>query len=54
MSRHVSGVRGRLGGHAPRSRTRSIMVSTMRGNAVGNVVDGNVSFRLEMWVIIVG
>ena len=43
MTRSVCGARGRLSGHAPKSRTRSIMVSSMGGNDVGDVVDGNVA-----------
>ena len=42
MTRRVCGARGRLGGHAPKFETRSIMVSSMGGNVVGDVVDGNV------------
>ena len=45
--RHVRGAQGRLGGHPPKSRTRSIMVSSMGGNDVGDVVDGNVAFKTE-------
>ena len=45
MTRHVRVARGRLGGHAPKSGTRSIMVSSMGGNDVGDVVDVNVASK---------
>ena len=45
MTQRVRGARGRLRGHALKSRTRSIMVSSMRGNVVGDVVDGNVTSK---------
>ena len=45
MTRRVRGVRDRLGGHAPKSETRSIIVSSMRGNDGGDVVDGNVASK---------
>ena len=45
MTRSIRGARGRLSGHAPKSRTRSIMVSSMGGNDVGDVVDGNVASK---------
>ena len=45
-TRRVRGARGRLGGHVPKSGTRSIMVSSMRGNDVGDVVDGNMASKV--------
>ena len=45
MTRRVRGARGRLGGHAPKSRTRSIMVLSMGGNDASDVVDGNVASK---------
>ena len=45
MTRCVRGALGRLSGHAPKSGTRSIMVSFMGGNDVGDVVDGNVASK---------
>ena len=45
MTQRVRGARGRLGGHAPKSGTRSIKVSLMGGNATGDVVDGNVASK---------
>ena len=45
MTRCVHGARGCLSGHAPKSGTRLIMVSSMGGNAVGDVVDGNVASK---------
>ena len=39
-------MQGRLSGHVPKSVTRSIMVSSMRGNDVGDVVDGNVASKV--------
>ena len=42
MTRSVHGAQGHLGGHAPKSGARSIMVSSMGGNDVGDVVDGKV------------
>ena len=45
MTRRVRGAQGRLGGHAPKSRTRSIMVSSIGGGVVGDVVDGNVASK---------
>ena len=47
MTRRVHGARGHLGGHAPKSGARSIMVSSMGGNDVGDVVDGNVASKAE-------
>ena len=47
MTQHVRGARGRLGGHAPKSRTRLIMVSSMGNNDIGDVVDGNVASKAE-------
>ena len=44
-TRHVRGARGRLGGHAPKFGTRFIMVSSMGGNVVGDVVDSNVASK---------
>ena len=44
MTRRVPGARGRLGGHTLKSGTRSIMVSSMGGNDVGDV-DGNVASK---------
>ena len=44
-TRHVCGARGPLGGYAPKSGTRSIMVSSMRGNDVSDVVDSNVASK---------
>ena len=38
-------MRGHLGRHAPKSGTRLIMVSSMRGNDVGDVVDGNMASK---------
>ena len=46
MTRCVCGARGRLGGYAPKSGTRSIMISSMRDNVVGDVVDGNVTSKV--------
>ena len=43
--RCVHGAQGHLGRHAPKSKTRSIMVSSMGGNVVGDVVDGNVAYK---------
>ena len=37
MTLRVHGLQGSLGGHAPKSKTRSIMVSSMGGNDVGDV-----------------
>ena len=45
MIPHVRGERGHLGGHAPKSGTSSIVVSSMGGNDVGDVVDGNVASK---------
>ena len=47
MTQRVHGARGRLGGHAPKSRTRSIMVSSLGGNVAGDgeVVDDNVAYK---------
>ena len=42
MTLRVREARGRLGGHAPKFEIRSIMVSSMGGNVIGDVVDGNV------------
>ena len=39
-------MQGRLGGHAPKSGTRSIMVSSMGDNVVGDIVDGNVASKV--------
>ena len=39
MTRHVRG-------HPPKSGTRSIMVSSMRDNDVGDVVHGNVASKV--------
>ena len=47
MTRRVHGAQGRLGGHAPKSGTRLIMVSSIGGNDVGDVVDGNVASKAE-------
>ena len=42
MTQHVHGGQGRLGRHAPKFGTRSIMVSLMGGNVIGDgeVIDG--------------
>ena len=45
-TRRVCGARGHLGGHAPKSVTRLIMVSSIGGNDVGDVVDGNVASKV--------
>ena len=47
MTRRVHGAQGRLDGNAPKFGTRSIMVSSMEGNAVGDgeVIDGNVASK---------
>ena len=45
MTRRVRGAQGCLGGHAPKSGTRSIMVSSMGSNVAGDVVDGNVASK---------
>ena len=47
MTRLERGARGCLGGHVPKFGTRSIMVSSMRGNDVGDIVDGNVASKVE-------
>ena len=47
MTRRVRGAQGFLGGHAPKSGTRSIMVSPMGGNDIGDVVVGNVASKVE-------
>ena len=46
-TRRVRGARGHLGGHAPKSGRRSIMVSSMGDNDVGDVIDGNVASKAE-------
>ena len=43
--RRVHGVLGRHSGHVPKFGTRSIMVSLMGGNDVGDVVHGNVTSK---------
>ena len=43
----VRGAQGHLGGHAPKSGTRSSMVSSKGGNDVGDVVDSNVASKAE-------
>ena len=45
MTRRVRGVRGRLGGHAPKFGTRSIMVSSIGSNVIGDVVGGNAASK---------
>ena len=47
MTRRVRGAQGCLGGHAPKSGTRLIMVSPMGGNDIGDVIDGNVASKAE-------
>ena len=44
-TRRVHGAQGHLGGHAPKSGTRSIIVSSMGGNDVGDVINGNVASK---------
>ena len=45
MTQRVRGAQGCLGGHAPKSGARSIMVSSMGGKDVGDVVDGNMASK---------
>ena len=45
MTRRVCGAQGSLGGHAPKSRIKSMMVSSIGGNATGDIVDGNVASK---------
>ena len=47
MTQRVHGSRGLLGEHAPKSGTRSIMVSSIGGNDVGDVIDGNVASKVR-------
>ena len=46
MTRRVRGAQGHIGGHAPKTGARSIMVSSIGGNDVGDVVDGNVASKI--------
>ena len=46
MTRHIRGAQGCLSGYAPKSRTKSIMVSSMGGNDVGDVLVGNVASKV--------